>query len=128
MPARHIARDEWGEFLDSFSRLHDGWLTAIEVVERNGAVQVEALDKPLTGITVDRGATDSRTISILIGGQSLDHTARIIHAPARITLKETPTGAHEALEIESTDGTTTRLKFRSVVLPELVDGVLLHRR
>jgi Family of unknown function (DUF5335) len=127
LPARHIVRDEWGEFLDSFSRLHDGWLTAIEVIERDGTVQVEARDKPLTGITVDHGDTDTRTISILIGGQSLDHAARIIHAPARITLNETPTGAHEALEIESTDGTTTRLRFRSVVLPELVDGVLLHR-
>jgi hypothetical protein len=47
----------------------------------------------------------------------------VIAAPKRVLLKETETGATEALEIESSDGETTLLRFRSVIPPELVDGI-----
>jgi hypothetical protein len=87
--------------------------------------QIEARDKPLTGITVDRDPGGGDMISILIGGELSDHAGHVIHAPVKVTLKETPEGAHEALEIESRDGTTTRISFRSVMPVELVDGVLL---
>ena len=123
---RHvIAHDAWREFLDSFSRVHDGWLTTIEIIDPDGGVQVEARDKRLTGITSEQGAEPR--ISILVGGEASDHAGRVIQKPTRVSLTETPAGAHEALEIESTDGATTRVKFRSIIPPELVDGVLLQR-
>jgi hypothetical protein len=42
-----------------------------------------------------------------------------------VRLKERDDGAHEALQIESRDGATTLLRFRSVMPSELVDGVVL---
>ncbi len=33
-------------------------------------------------------------------------------------------GAHEASQVEAADGTATLLRFRSAVLPEMVDGVV----
>jgi hypothetical protein len=39
---------------------------------------------------------------------------------------QTSEGANAALEIESADETKTLLRFRSALLPEFVDGVVLE--
>jgi hypothetical protein len=125
--ARAIPQHEWAEFLGRFSRQHDRWLSTIEVIEPGRPLQVQVRDRPLTGITVDGGDGGSRTISVLMGGESPDHAVRVIHDPVEVILKETSEGAHEALEVESRDGSTTRVAFRSVVPAERVDGILLDR-
>ena len=56
--------------------------------------------------------------------QAAGHVTRAITAPKRVMLEETEGGAHEALKVETADGTATLLRFRSAVLPEIVDGVL----
>lgn len=126
MPTREIPRDEWVAFFDSFSRQHDGWLSTVEVLSSEIGAQVESRDQALIGITADVKDKGEDVISILVGGKS-DHIAHIIHAPSHVRLKETEEGAHEALHIESKHGPTTLLRFRSPVLPESVDGVVLDR-
>jgi hypothetical protein len=123
MPTRDIPRDEWVAFFDSFSRLHDRWLITVEVLGSEVGAQVESREQPLIGVTADLKSEDEGVITILIGGKAGDHLAHIIHAPVHVRLKETPEGAHEALQIESKQGPTTLLRFRSAVLPESVDGV-----
>lgn len=59
--------------------------------------------------------------------KSADHLAHTIHGPTHVRLKETDEGAHEALQIESNKGATTLLRFRSPVLPQSLDGVVLNR-
>jgi hypothetical protein len=124
---REIPRDEWVAFFDSFSRQHEGWLVTIEVLGRDIGAQIEAREQPLTGITADLNDRGEDTISIFVGGKSAAHVAHIVHAPSHVGLKETAEGAHEALHIEAKDGATTLVRFRSTVLPELVDGVVLNR-
>ena len=52
-----------------------------------------------------------------------DHVAHVVRAPTRVRLTQTDEGADEALEIDSQDGATTRLRFRVAALPEAVDGI-----
>lgn len=125
MADREIPRDEWAAFFDSFSRQHEGWLSTVEVLGAEIGAQVEARDEPLVGIVAD--LKEPAMITILLGGESDDHLAHTIPAPSHVRLKETPEGAHEALQFESQQGATTLLRFRSPVLPESVDGVVLHR-
>ena len=56
----------------------------------------------------------------------LGHLTHVITAPSHDRLEQTQEGASEALRIESTSGATTLLRFRSAMLPEMVDGVVLE--
>ena len=123
MPTREIPRDEWGSFFDSFSRRHQGWLVSIEVLGSGIGAQVEAKQIPLEGISADLKRTGEDIISIFAGRKPQDHITHSIHAPERVRLKETEDGADEAVEIE-TANLTTLVRFRSAVLPEMVDGIL----
>jgi hypothetical protein len=123
---REIPREEWAGFFDSFSRQHDGWLVTLEVLGAGTGAEVEAREQPLSGITADlKDGEDA--ISILIGGASRDHVAHIIDAPLHVLIRETGEGAHESLRIEAANGTSALLRFRSAMLPEAVDGMVLHR-
>lgn len=124
MPTRDIPRDEWVAFFDTFSRLHDGWLSTIEVLGSGIGAQVETMEQALVGITADLKGSPDETISIFVGDRSDNNAGHIIHAPAHVTLKETDDGAHEALRIESQDGVTTLLRFRAPILPELLDDAV----
>jgi hypothetical protein len=123
---REVPRHDWIEFLDSFSRQHRGWLVTIEVLGRDIGAQIESRDQPLTGISADlRGSTDD-AISVFVGTGSGDHVAHIVRSPSHVRVKETSEGAHEALQIEAANGETTLVRFRSAVLPEQVDGVVVN--
>ena len=58
--------------------------------------------------------------------RSGDHVNNISNRPTRVALEETEEGAHKGLRIESEDGQTTLLRFRSPALPETVDGVIVR--
>jgi hypothetical protein len=123
---REIPREEWGEFLDSFSRQHEGWLVTVEVLGDEIGAQVEAEGKPLEGITAELkdGGVDS--IIITMGLTPAEHVTHNITAPTHIRLEQAETGANMALQIESSEGVTTLVRLRSAMLPEMVDGVVLE--
>jgi hypothetical protein len=127
MAMREIPRNEWATFLDSFNRQHHGWLNVVELLDSNIGEQVESLDRPLLDITADLKDEDKGVILILVGRGPDDQVTHLINAPTQIWIKETEEGAHQALHIESKEGTTTVLRFRSPILPELVDGIVLDR-
>lgn len=64
-------------------------------------------------------------ITITTREQPERHVTHTIVSPKKIMLEETEEGAREALQVEASDGTATLLRFRSAVLPEMVDGVVL---
>ena len=121
MPTDEIRPSQWREFFDTFSRAHEGWLVTIEVFGPLGA-QEEARELPLVGVTAEEPSHGS-SISIVVGegDRILTHA---VGEPARVWLERTQEGADAAVEIESKTGEKTLLRFRSAVLPELVDGVL----
>jgi len=78
--------------------------------------QIEARDLPLQGIVSDPLAT---SISILLGatpGRNVEHP---VAQPMKVWLDLTDEGVATALCINSADGTTTLLEFRSPVPPKL---------
>ena len=113
MPTQEIPRNQWSEFLNRFSRQHEGWL-----------VTLEAHGLPLEGITI-AGGDDSKGIAISAGRTLEHHLTHTILAPAHMWIQRTNQGAEAALEIESEDNSKTLVRFRSSVLPEMVDGVVL---
>ncbi len=125
MATREIPRVEWPAFLDSFSRQHRGWLSTIEVLDSKLGAQVQVREQPLAGITAELQQGDHALVSVLIGKTSDAHVAHMIPDAAHVRLKESDAGAHEALQIETSSGPTTLLSFRSAVLSEQVDGVVL---
>jgi len=125
MPTREIPRDEWLSFFDEFSRQHEGWLVTVEVLTDESGAQLEAHELPLVGITTDKDR-NSKTIAIIVGQTIDDHITHTISEPTHVWLDETADGAHQALQIESANGEKAILRFRSAVLPELVDGAVME--
>lgn len=123
MATREIPRDEWAKFFDDFSQRHQGWLVTVRVLDADIGAQVEAEELPLVGITAELEHSDNR-ISIMVGETPAAHVTHTITEPTAISIKQTEEGATEALEIKSADGAATLVRFRSAMLPEMVDGVV----
>jgi hypothetical protein len=122
MATQEITRGEWEAFFDSFSRRHQGWLVTVEVMGADIGAQVEARRLPLEWIAAEM-KNDDGLISIIVGDQAETHFTHMISKPSHVRLKKSEESADEALEIESADGTVTLVRFRSAVLPEVVDGI-----
>ena len=121
---REIPREEWAEFLDSFSRQHEGWLVTVEVLSEEIGAQVEAEAKPLEGITAELKGSGKDSISINVGLNPSEHITHSIQAPTHVRIEQAENGADIALQIESSDAATTLLRLRSPMLPEMVDGIV----
>lgn len=104
---RDIERDDWGRFFESFTLAHDHWLVHVDGED-------EAL--PLEGIVARDG-----TITIHLGSTIRHHRVITIDA-ARVSVSQAG-GVDEGVAIASADGPVTRLRFRSPMPPELVDGI-----
>ncbi len=102
-----IERNDWARFFESFTMQHDQWLVTVDG-------EGDAL--PLEGIV----ARDANVVVHL--GRDIRHHRRITIDAARVRVRHEG-GVDEGLDIESTDGHVTRLRFRSPMPPELVDGI-----
>ena len=104
---REIEKNDWGRFFESFTMQHDHWLVAVDD-ER------ELL--PLEGIVARDGQ-----ISVHLGSD-IRHHRRIIIDTSRVDVLQDG-AVDEGVAITARDGSTTRLRFRSPMPPELVDGI-----
>jgi Family of unknown function (DUF5335) len=120
-----IPREAWVQQLNEFSVVHDGWLVSLEVMGPEIGAQPEITNLPLLGVSADRIDRDA-TMTVSVARSSTDHVTHVVHAVTRIDLERTDEGADAALEIKSSDGTTTLLQLRVAALPETVDGVIRH--
>jgi hypothetical protein len=114
-----IPHEQWLSFLDSFSRQHLNWLATLEVVSAEGRL-VLAEGRRIEGISMDR---EPERIYVQIGETLKERVTHIVEHPALIRFKQTSAGEHQGLEISSTDGTTTVIRFRSMMRPEMLDGI-----
>jgi len=112
---------EWSSFLDGFSRQHEGWLASIEVAAPGGRL-VEVVNRRLKGVSIDH--SDGRQRAYVEVGDAPDQClTHVIESPRRIIFKRSGAGAHQGLEIESAGGSTTMVRFRSAMLPEMIDDI-----
>lgn len=87
---------------------HDHWLVSVDG---------EKATLPLAEII----ARDDGRVTITLGGD-ISHHRRIVIDAARVRVEQQD-GVDQGVDIESADGHTTRLQFRSPMPPELVDGM-----
>ena len=105
-----IPRPEWGDRLDEFSRAHEGWPVALDILGESIGAQPEFRLLSLVGVTAESvgGGRISITATLASGG-FFTHT---IHAPVHVFIERTEAGADAALQIEAADGTKAILQFR----------------
>ena len=124
METQSIPREQWSNFFDAFSQQHEGWFTTLEIFDTDIGAQEQARELPLSGVSLS-SATNENSIAVSLGSEPGDHITHIVQEPEQVWVEKTADGVNAALEIESKDQTKTLLRFRSPVLPELVDGVVL---
>lgn len=130
-----ISREQWQNFCDQFTRSHHGWLVTL------GRIRSAVLDQDTQadiglGVLVDKailqGITpedkgDHMELLISLGEKSQQLTHRVVK-PERIFFEQTEEGVHAGLRIDSADGQTTLLRFRTPARPETLDGLAEFER
>jgi hypothetical protein len=116
VPAVDIPREQWAEFLDTFSRQHRAWLTTIEPARRG----VDA--RPLRAVEPVRQGGVLTAIEISFAGASGGDTVRVEN-PIALRLRQTAEGADRAIEITDGEGFCTRVGFRTTPPSDMLDGI-----
>lgn len=124
MKTREISRSEWPEFFERFSRQHEGWLVTLEILGSQIGAQIEERELALEGIVAEWDEVKGDEIAIMIGAKPDDHITHNISRATQVSLEQTDEGADVALAIKSADGVTALMRFRSAMLPDMVDGVV----
>jgi hypothetical protein len=124
MKTKKIPKSEWPEFFDSFSRQHEGWLATLEILAIDIGAQVQERELAFEGIVDESNEALGNQIIIMMGLKPDDHITHTVARPIDVSLEQTDEGADVALAIKSADGVTALLKFRSPMLPEMVDAVV----
>lgn len=128
MKTREIPREEWNQFFDSFSRQHEDWLVTLEVLGQEIGAQVEEHDLSFGGIVNEWDEIHGNQIVIMLGTKPQDHISHTIDRPEQVFLEQTDEGADVALLVRAADGITALLRFRSAILPEMVDAIFVPAR
>ena len=122
---RQIAADSWGAELDSFSRQHEGWLVSLSRRTTDGRIHFVAHDVPLRGVSPVSPHCPDLAVHL---GNGERHFTHDIRDAVTVNLELTADGALRAMAIDSKDGSTTTIAFRSPMRPEEVDGIPLTGR
>jgi hypothetical protein len=102
-----IPRNEWIEFLDSFSLQHEGWLASLSVAREPNA-WIEKGNCPLQRIGIHCAMEMyCLNISMLQDGEQRIY---LVPDPLHLTFKRNKSGAHQGLDISSADGSVTVLR------------------
>jgi hypothetical protein len=119
---REIPRGEWLSFLDCFNRQHERWLVTVEIVAEQLGHVIAVENRALQGVTPESSDGHDRIV-IAVGTAEADHMTHFVSDPKRIRMLETSSGAHLGLEIEAADGTTTLVRFRGPLRPEMLNDI-----
>lgn len=122
MQTLEIRRDSWSRTLAEFSASHEGWLISVDVLTPTIGAQPEVHDLPLVGVVAEPH-NGGGAITIAAGRSGAGQITHTIQSPTRVWIERTDAGADVALEVESAEGMTTIVRFRTPALPETVDGV-----
>jgi hypothetical protein len=86
--------------------------------------QTEERELALEGVTAELRGCEDNSIEIMVGAKPSEHITHSIARPVNLSLEQTEEGADAALAVKSEDGVTTLLRFRSPMLPEMIDGLV----
>jgi len=116
-----IPLEEWKEYLEAFSRRHQGWLVRIEIHDLQTGEDVGSQFWPLHSVELDTEDANNMRINVTVDS---DHKLikHVLFRPCRVALQLAPDGADESLNIQSLN-TSTTIRFRAAVLPDAVDEI-----
>jgi hypothetical protein len=117
MASEHIPPAFWREFLTSFSRMHAGWLVDVDFQPATDPRLTLMHQVPLVGIADDDGRI------VITAGLNRQHVDHVVERPVSVRREHTPEGVDVGLDIDSEGGESVRVRFRSAMRPELVDGI-----
>ncbi len=123
MATQDIPRDEWQEFCDTFTHLHQGWLADIQVLGSEPSRHFEAQDLPFRGVTYETKGSGGKEISIFMDQSPQEDLTHTISDPTHIRLEQTDAGVDEGLEVDAKDGTKAVVRFKNPSNPDVVDRI-----
>lgn len=106
-----IPASEWITFLDDFTRQHRGSPVRVEVQGWQGAVQVEAHDIPLQGISFDDRGSE-RDVNVIMGDERNPGLTHMVPGARRLRI-ERAGGGDDMLVVEAADGSRTIVRVRA---------------
>jgi len=116
-----VPQSEWREFLEAFTQRHRGWLVRMEIHDRETGEDVGSRYMHLSSVELDTEDSVNPRINITVNNEH-KLFKHVLFRPSRLTLQLSPNGADESLNIESLH-TSTTIRFRAAVLPDVVNGV-----
>jgi hypothetical protein len=110
-----IPHEQWGKFLETFSRQHHGWLIQLETYDRVTGEDVVSQETPLESIELDLEDEKNPRINVIV---QLDNKVikHILFLPSGLVLQSSEDGQEQSLRIETVN-TETRIYFRAPVPP-----------
>ena len=127
MNTKEIPKTEWPKFFDNFSRQHEGWLVTLEILGAELGAQVQGRELAFEGIVDEWDEIQGNQIVIMVGEKPEAHITHSITRPTQVNVEENE-GVRVVLAIKSADGVMALMRFRSPMLPEIVDGLAMQSR
>lgn len=116
MPSEQIDAGSRQAFLDGFAGQHRGWLITVERVDRVGNREILIDGLPLRSV-----GTDGAAVTIAAGTDDDEERVRV-DGVTGVVVERVERDAISMLRFVTPSGETI-LRFRTVISPELVDGV-----
>ncbi|MCL5952768.1 MAG: DUF5335 domain-containing protein [Chloroflexi bacterium] len=120
MARQEVMHEQWSQFLDNFSRQHEGWLATLEITGPNVGNKIETKDLPFRGITYDLKGSSRNNVSIFMAINDQEDETHTITNPSHIRFASDQ-GIDRELELESGDGDRAILRFTHPIRSESVD-------
>jgi hypothetical protein len=118
LQSQEIPAQQWGTFLDSITRRHEGETISIELKKADLAAQNEARDVRLVGISFDPKRSITTEIDVMVRNDANAHLMHAIVRPSHLRVARTDEGLDVSLQIESIDGLTTLVRFNVPTTPK----------
>jgi hypothetical protein len=124
-----IPRNEWKRFLDTLSREHYGWETAVQVLDDETGAQMMSEGLAFSGMTLEERGSRA-VLELLVGSDAGNHQTHNIVAPKRIAFEKNQDGPGGTLDVEDSEGTKTLVNFYQPMpmMMEFVRGEMLAFR
>ena len=114
---REIPRREWDAFFLQFSRDHQEWLVDVAPHGEGSSASQEALRLPFEALTLHLDHTEE-VLSIIVrqNDSTEEHKYKSIPRPRRVMIESM--GADVRLHVDSTEGSSSIIRFCRVVTPD----------
>ncbi len=109
MATRQIERGHWKQFLEEFSRSHEGRLVTVKAFGPGTGDHQEARELPFAGFEAE--TVGAGHIIVMLGTQQNDHVSHSVNAPVQIWHKSGQDEPDEVVELRSDDGVALIIKF-----------------